>query len=189
MLPSAFAYLGAGFLLSEVGLAVWRRASSRGNTESRDGGSLRLLWIVISASITAGAFLSASGVKPWLPAGVPWGWIGASVFVLGTALRWWSIWHLGRFFTVNVAVAPDHRVIDTGPYSFIRHPSYTGLLLQFVGLGLTLGTLPSLLAVVVLPTLAILHRIRIEEAALHAHLPGAYAAYSARTKKIVPLVF
>lgn len=189
MISVTFVYLGAGFLLSEVGLAVWRRATSKGNTENRDGGSLRVLWIVISASITAGAFLSANGVKPSLPAGVPWGWIGATVFVLGTALRWWSIWHLGRFFTVNVAVASDHRVIDTGPYRFIRHPSYTGLLLQFAGLGLTLGTLPSLLAVLVLPTWAILYRIRIEESALHAHLPGTYAAYAARTKKIVPLVF
>ena len=189
MIPIAFVCLGAGFLASEVGLAVWRRASSKGNTENRDGGSLRLLWIVISASITAGAFLAVNGVKPWLPAGFPWAWVGASVFVFGSALRWWSIGHLGRFFTVNVAIASDHRVVDSGPYRFVRHPSYTGLLLQFIGLGLSLGTVPSLLAVVVLPTLAILYRIRIEETALHAHLPVAYATYAARTKKIVPLVF
>ncbi len=189
MLPDAFAYLGIGFLLSEMALGFWRRASSKGHVENRDAGSLRLLWIVNSAAITAGAFLSAQGVKPWLPAGYPWSWIGASVFAIGAALRWWSIWHLGRFFTVNVAVAQDHRVVDTGPYRYIRHPSYTGIILEYSGLGLTLGTWPSLLTVLIFPVVAILYRIRVEEKALNAHLPSAYAAYSARTKKIVPLVF
>ena len=189
MIPIAFTCLGAGFLIPELGLALWRRASTKGNAGNRDGGSLGLLWVVISASITAGAFLSAYGVQPSLPAGFLWPWVGVAIFVLGAALRWWSIWHLGRFFTVNVAVAEDHRVVDTGPYRAIRHPSYAGLLLQFIGLGLTLGTLPSLLVIFVFPTLAILYRISIEEAALRFYLPVAYAAYSARTKKMVPLIF
>ncbi len=183
------ACLGIGFFLSEAGLAIRRRASSKGNAVDQDAGSLRLLWIVNMAAITAGVFLASRGVKPWLPAGLPWPLIGAVVFVAGAALRWWSIWHLGRFFTVNVAVAADHRVVDTGPYRFIRHPSYAGLILQFAGLGLSLGTLPALLAILIVPTLAILHRVRIEEAALHTHLTDAYAAYSARTKKLVPLIF
>ncbi len=182
-------FLGIGFFLSEAGLALRRRASAKGTAVDRDAGSLRILWIVISASITAGWFLAARGVGPWLPAGLPWPLVGVGVFVTGAALRWWSIWHLGRFFTVDVAVAEDHRVVDTGPYRFVRHPSYTGLLLQFAGLGLSLGTLPALLVILIPPTMAILHRIRIEEAALHAHLANAYADYSLRTKKIVPLIF
>ncbi len=183
------AYLGAGFFLSEAGLAVWRRASRQTQTENHDAGSLRVLWIVTSASITAGMFLSAYGVRPWLPVEFPWPPFGIAVFCAGAVLRWWAIWHLGRFFTVNVAVASDHRVVDTGPYRLVRHPSYSGLILELTGLGLTLGTLPSLLAVALAPTLAILYRIRVEEAVLRDHLTGAYAAYSARTKKIVPFVF
>ena len=183
------AYLGIGLLLSEVSLAIWRRASSKGTAVDRDAGSLRILWIVISASITAAYLLAARGVRPWLPAGLPWPWIGAAVFAAGAALRWWSIWHLGRFFTVNVAVAQDHRIVDTGPYRFVRHPSYTGILLQLAGLGLSLGTWPSLLIILIPPTCALLHRIRIEETVLRIHLSDAYAAYSARTKKIVPLIF
>ncbi len=184
-----FAYLGAGFLFSEAGLAIWRRASRQKQTENRDAGSLRRLWIVTSVSITAGMFLSAYGVKPSLPIGFPWPLCGVAVFCVGAMLRWWAIWHLGRFFTVNIAVASDHRIIDTGPYRFVRHPSYSGLILELAGLGLTLGTLPSLAAVVIAPTFALLHRVRIEEAALRAHLTDAYATYSARTKKIVPFVF
>lgn len=183
------AYVGVGFLLSELGLAVWRRATAAGGTSDRDAGSLRLLWVVISLSITTAVLLSVYGVPPSLPAGFPWPATGLGLFAAGTILRWWSIWHLGRFFTVNVAVAADHRVVDTGPYRFVRHPSYTGLLLQFAGLGLTLGTVPSVAVAFILPTIALLHRIRVEEAALRAHLPNSYPAYAARTKKIVPLVW
>jgi protein-S-isoprenylcysteine O-methyltransferase Ste14 len=50
-----------------------------------------------------------------------------------------AIVHLGRFFTVNVAIAANHRLIDTGPYRFVRHPSYTGALMAFLGLALCLA--------------------------------------------------
>ena len=189
MLSHVPPYLGIGFLLSEMVLAFRRRASAKGSAVNHDAGSLQILWVVISASIFAGFSLAARGVGPRLPVGLPWPLIGVAVFAPGAALRWWSIWHLGRFFTVNVAVAADHRVVDTGPYRFVRHPSYTGLLLQLAGLGLSLHALPSLLVMLILPTLAILYRIRIEEAALRAHLVEAYAEYSLRTKKIVPLIF
>jgi protein-S-isoprenylcysteine O-methyltransferase len=58
---------------------------------------------------------------------------GAALFAAGLALRWYAIVYLGRFFTVNVAISKDHRLIDTGPYRFIRHPSYTGAIMAFVG--------------------------------------------------------
>lgn len=189
MLSSGSAWVGCGFLLSELALAMWRRGTATKGASDRDAGSLRLLWVVISASITAGVLLSMHGVHPYLPAGFPWQTVGVALFAAGTILRWWSIRHLGRFFTVNVAVAADHRVVDTGPYRWVRHPSYSGLLLQFAGFGLTLGTVPSVAAVLVPPLAALLHRIRVEEAALRAHLPDSYPAYAARTKKIVPLVF
>ena len=189
MLTDISAYLGAAFLISELALAVWRRASVKADVPDRDGGSLRILWIVTTASIVAAAFLSAHGARPLLSAGAAWPWIGVAIFVTGAALRWWSIWHLGRFFTVNVALADDHRVVDNGPYRLIRHPSYAGLIAELAGLGAAFQTLPSLLAVLIFPTIALLYRIRLEEAALQTHLPGIYGAYSARTKKIVPWVY
>ena len=190
MMPSVeSSWVGLGFLLSELGLAVWRRAKASGGMSNRDAGSLRLLWIVISISMFVGVELSVNGARPFLPAGFSWSLLGLGIFAAGALLRWWAIWHLGRFFTVNVALADDHRVVDTGPYHWVRHPSYSGLLLQFAGFGLTLNTWPSLAVVLIPPTLALLRRIRVEEAALCAHLPDSYPTYAARTKKIVPLVF
>ena len=189
-MPSlASAYVGIGFFVSEAGLAIWRRATAKTGAAERDAGSLRLLWIVNLLSIAGGIVLSSSGIGPRFPEKIPWEAWGLGVFFLGAVLRWWSIWHLGRFFTVNVAVAKDHRVIDTGPYRFVRHPSYSGLLLQFAGLGLTLATVPAFLVVFIPPVVTLLHRIRIEEVALQAHMPEDYGAYMARTKKIVPRLF
>src|SRR5271165_2441425 len=54
--------------------------------------------------------------------------------IIGMVLRIWSIVHLGKFFTVNVAIQEGQRVIQDGPYRFVRHPSYSGSILAIVGL-------------------------------------------------------
>ena len=97
--------------------------------------------------------------------------------------------YLGRLFTFDVAIAEDHRVIDTGPYRYVRHPTYTGSLLSFVGLGLCGGNLLSLVVLLVPITAAFLRRVAIEEAALTAALGARYADYVARTKRLVPFVY
>ena len=109
--------------------------------------------------------------------------------VAGLALRWYSIIYLGRFFTVNVAIATDHRLIDTGPYRFIRHPSYTGALMAFGGVGLCLCNWASL-AVMFVPTLLVfMRRMHVEEVALIQGLGNTYRDYMRRTKRLIPAVY
>ena len=60
------------------------------------------------------------------------------LFVAGLILRWWAIITLGRFFTVDVTIEKDHELVERGPFRIVRHPSYTGVLLAFVGLALSL---------------------------------------------------
>ena len=89
--------------------------------------------------------------------------LGLGLFLGGIILRWYSIWYLGRYFTVDVAIAKEHRVIDAGPYRFIRHPSYTGALVAFLGFGFCLGNYMSILFLI-LPILgAFMWRIHVEE--------------------------
>ncbi len=76
--------------------------------------------------------------------------VGVALFAAGPAIRWYAIVHLGRFFTVDVAIAANHRFIDTGSYRFVRHPSYTGALMAFFGPALRLANWVSP-AVVVVP--------------------------------------
>src|SRR5579859_581162 len=110
--------LGLIYVVSEIGLALKKRAKVE-EARDEDRGSLTLLWIVIVASVTlafnAAYALPAAGMGE----GPTLGFLGIAIFAGGLAIRWYAIVHLGRFFTVNVAIAESHRLIDTGPYRFV----------------------------------------------------------------------
>jgi protein-S-isoprenylcysteine O-methyltransferase Ste14 len=106
--------------------------------------------------------------------------------VLGVALRTWAILALGRFFKFVVVIQDGHHVVDSGPYRFVRHPSYSGGLLALIGVGLALGSWLSTLAAVGVPLLAILIRIAVEEARLARDLGDDYRSYARRNKRLVP---
>ena len=181
--------LGLLFISSEL-LLVWRRHSSKvRGSEAVDGGTIWILWLIAISSVTLGFALAALSIGPRFPAAVPWRSLSLVIFGLGTAFRWWAIIHLGQFFTVDITVRGDHRVVDDGPYRFVRHPSYTGLLVQFIGWTVSLNNLLALLVVAVPITLALIHRIRNEEAALSSVLGTAYTDYCSRTKRLIPLVY
>ena len=115
--------------------------------------------------------------------------VGIVLMVLGIALRAWSVIVLGRNFTVYVQVRDEQPVVDTGPYRLLRHPSYTGLLLVCLGIGLALGNWLALVVVVVAPTVAILVRIRVEERALLAGIGEPYRRFMATRKRLIPWVW
>ena len=108
---------------------------------------------------------------------------------LGLALRVWSVVTLGRSFRTSVQVRRDQAVVSRGPYRWVRHPSYSALLLILVGVGLMFGSWLGLAACVVLPAAALLWRIRVEEAALLGVLGESYGEYRAHTKRLVPRVW
>jgi protein-S-isoprenylcysteine O-methyltransferase len=182
-------------VLVEAGLM--RSRLSGDASRAADRGSLRMLFIVILGSFGL-AWLIARSV-PQARFDAVFGldaatmrrvyWAGLGVFAAGVGLRWYSVAYLGRLFTYDVAIAADHRVVDTGPYRLIRHPAYAGSLLSFVGLGLCGGNFVSMFMLVLPITLAFLHRIAIEEAALRSALGSRYADYAGRTRRLVPFVY
>jgi protein-S-isoprenylcysteine O-methyltransferase Ste14 len=93
---------------------------------------------------------------------------------------------LGRAFTVEVRVRDGQEIVDRGPYRAVRHPSYTGLLLVYLGAGLALGDWLAVILVVVPPVAAVVFRIRIEERALLAGLGDAYRRYATGRKRLAP---
>jgi protein-S-isoprenylcysteine O-methyltransferase Ste14 len=72
-------------------------------------------------------------------------YLGIFLMFLGILVRQWAIAILGRFFSLTVRVAEDHRVVEKGPYRLIRHPSYTGVLITFIGLALAVQSWGALL--------------------------------------------
>jgi protein-S-isoprenylcysteine O-methyltransferase Ste14 len=172
----------------EIVVAV---ATRTGRTEGKvqDRGSQVLLWVVIVASVTA-CFWTAHLVTPNIPGAAHW-LRAASVVVLttGVAIRVTAIVSLGKSFSANVAILETQTVHRAGLYRFVRHPSYLGLLLVFLAIGLHAGNWLSLAFGVIPTTAALLWRIHIEEAALNDAFGGDYAAYCRSTKRLVPGVF
>ncbi len=173
---------------SEIVLALFRRAS-RVSARARDRGSALLVWGAIALGITAGALLQDLDAGR---IGLPWLWIGGAALTLilgGLVIRWSAILTLGRFFTVDVAIHGDHRIVREGLYRFVRHPAYTGSLVSFAGLGVALRSWISLLTIVAPFTAAILYRIRVEERALIEAFGSDYLEYSRVTKRLIPGVY
>ena len=115
--------------------------------------------------------------------------LGAVIGWLGLLLRWWSFVTLGEYFTVVIKTSEARPVVDHGPYRVLRHPSYTGLLLAFVGCGLMLGNWVSAAGSVALVLIALVYRIRIEERALTAALGNDYRDFATSRARLVPFVW
>lgn len=176
------------WMASEIAVAMATRTKrSTGNVQDR--GSQLILWIVIVASVTG-----CNWIRAIAPANMFDGahWLRlASVTVLAAALaiRWTAIITLGKSFSANVAIHQSQKVHRTGLYRVVRHPSYLGLLLVFLAIGLHSRNWIGF-AVVLLPTTAaLLYRIHVEEAALNLALGDEYAEYSRVTKRLIPGVF
>jgi protein-S-isoprenylcysteine O-methyltransferase Ste14 len=180
--------LGLVYLFSEVLLTATRRSRSRTGTK-QDRSTLGVIWLVIMVSIAAGVCVAARWPAAALPHGQMFAQVGVFLFVGGLFLRWWAIITLGRFFTVDVTIEKDHELVERGPFRLVRHPSYTGVLLAFVGFALTLRNWAALLVILVPIFAAFIRRMNVEEDALSRALGSRYAEYMGRTKRLVPFVY
>jgi protein-S-isoprenylcysteine O-methyltransferase Ste14 len=173
----------ACWALLELAVRVREAAQGKGSGE-RDRGTRVLIVIALWAAIVGA--LAARSVAPSLRIPPALRVSGAIVIWLGLVLRVWAIAALGGAFRTTVEVDSDQAVVSTGPYRWIRHPSYAGLLLIVAGLGLALGNWLSLAACLLIPVPAMLRRIHVEEDELERVLGDAYRAYEARTARLIP---
>lgn len=149
------------------------------------------MWLSIIASIILGVGLKFSlrstGRIDFLSP--LFGYIGCAIIVAGLLIRWSAIRTLGKQFTVQVSIVNDHKIVDAGIYGVVRHPSYLGSLICFIGLGLALENWISLLILLSLPLAATLYRIAVEEKVLLRHFGKDYEEYCTRTKRLIPGVY
>jgi len=112
-------------------------------------------------------------------------WLGVVLFAAGGALRLWPVFVLGHRFSGLVAIQPGHRLVTSGVYGVIRHPSYLGLLVNSLGWALAFRSVVGvLLAALLIPPLVA--RIRAEERLLCTQFGDEYDAYCRRTSRLVP---
>jgi len=181
-------WLGLLLFVSELLLALTRRSRS-GTGTKQDRSTLGIIWLVIAISITAGVFVAQNFRAAALPHGQIFASMGVVLFVAGLILRWWAIITLGRFFTVDVTIEKDHELVERGPFRMVRHPSYTGVLLAFVGVGLSMQNWAALLVILLPIVAAFIRRMNVEEEALSRALGPRYTEYMKRTKRLVPFVY
>jgi protein-S-isoprenylcysteine O-methyltransferase Ste14 len=176
-----FGALFALWVLSE--LRIGKLGLHLSAIESDRGSALAVLFTGLAG---VGMGLLAASLR-WLPVYEAWPrWLGLGVMLAGLALRVYSILWLGPMFTRFVQIVPNHRLVTGGPYRYMRHPSYSGLLLYFGGMGLALGDWLSLLLLLGLPLAGVHYRIKVEEETLLATFGDEYRLYMARVGGLVP---
>jgi len=176
------------WLIFEVPVVLLTR-TRRGEGKISDRGSMLTLWLSILISITAATWIGEARPRDFL---VHDGWVRPvclGILTAGFLLRLTAILSLGRAFSVNVAIRSDQRVMKTGLYAWMRHPSYTGMLLMFLAIGIGERNWISLAIMLVFPTAALLYRIHVEEIALREHFGVEYVMYSRETKRLVPGIY
>lgn len=115
-------------------------------------------------------------------------WLGFLAVVLGLAIAVWARQSLGRNWSSTVVIKQDHELVTRGPYSFVRHPIYTGLLAMFLGTALALGDGAAFLGTV-LTGLGFWIKLRFEEQLMLKRFPRDYPDYQARVKRLIPFLW
>lgn len=155
--------------------------------ERKDRGSMFL--IVVSVWIGIGLAFAAPAAAPWAHLALPPAplfWTAIVLIWIGELFRLWAVVTLGKFFRMQVHIQDEHKLVTSGPYRFLRHPSYTGGLLTVTGIGLAMGNWISVAGAFLCLFLAYCVRILVEERALKARFGEAFLAHKKRTWAVIP---
>ena len=157
--------------------------------KSADRGSLWIIVVVLWVSNAIGVNLAFGGVGEFGSA-TPYVQVaGFGIMFCGIGVRSIAIAQLGRLHMPVVAIQADHPLMDKGLYGLVRHPSYLGATLVFLGFGLALGSWPATLVVLAGALVSYGYRIHVEEQALMRGLGERYREYARRTKRFIPWVY
>jgi protein-S-isoprenylcysteine O-methyltransferase Ste14 len=113
--------------------------------------------------------------------------IGVAVLVFGLAFSIWARRTLGRNWSGVVTVKQDHELVRSGPYRFVRHPIYTGLLIAFVGTAIARGEWRGIVAILIVFA-ALWRKLKVEERFMIETFGDAYLRYRAEVRALIPFV-
>ncbi|MEW5821315.1 MAG: isoprenylcysteine carboxylmethyltransferase family protein [Cyanobacteriota bacterium] len=155
-------------------------------SNSRDNNTeIQIIWsvyIILLLTICEATYLR-------FPESVYWNiftTVSLIAIILGLVLRSWAIYTLGKFFTMNLSIQNNHRIICTGPYKYLRHPSYLGAFFVYIGIPIFLHSWFSLLVAAVILPMAWFRRIHYEEKMLIEEFGEEYLSYCKSVKRIIP---
>jgi protein-S-isoprenylcysteine O-methyltransferase Ste14 len=174
-----------------IGTELWlgsRRTRPPAGATGHDAGSkwfvIASVWTSVAIGLQVAYWVPRTAIQsPRMPVFI----FGLVLMVAGMALRWYAIRVLGASFTCEVSTRPGQVVVESGPYRWVRHPSYTGGLLTLLGVLVCCVNWASL-AALILAVAGYAYRIGIEEKALETHLGAAYVDYMRRTRRLIPFL-
>jgi protein-S-isoprenylcysteine O-methyltransferase Ste14 len=179
--------LAVGFLVLEIFLLIAKRG--RNAVATGDQGTLPLVWILISGGCLVGFLLAPRVFVFRWPESLAIVLLADMLLLAGIILRIWAIVHLGKLFTVDVGIQQGHRVVQDGPYRFVRHPSYSGSMIALIGMACLTFNWLGFLVIIVSSLTAYSIRISAEEKMLLQNLGEDYRRYAARTKRLIPGIY
>ncbi|XOV93181.1 MAG: methyltransferase family protein [Bacteroidota bacterium] len=174
------------WLGSEIYIA--RRRAKSTDKQNADRGSLYLLWIVLIIGNIVSLKIS-NQTEYYISQSVVIQYLGLGIILLGVLLRLIIVRSLGQYFTVNVTIRESHQLKTDGFYTHVRHPSYSALILSFMGFGVSLNNWMSLAVVTICAFGSFLYRINLEEKVLIDHFGQEYLDYRKKTRRLIPFIF
>lgn len=184
--PHLYVFFGAIAVWVVSNLSIGLRYRNR-DTASQDRGSKRAIAVATSGGIIGATLLPEVMPAPELPRRLAAFWIGIGLVVFGVLLRQYAVRTLSEYFSLEVSVEETDTVVKSGPYRWVRHPSYTGELATVIGVGVAIGNWLSLGFVTLAGLLGYGYRIRVEEQVLRETLGDSYEAYAKRTPyRLIP---
>ena len=175
-----FAYWGISALRVKPAVRVESRGSRLG----------RHVLLIVLAVLLLRRYLWLNGSflnERFVPDQVWIAWLGFGFTVIGLAFSCWARVVLGQNWSGIVQLKQDHELIVRGPYSIVRHPIYTGLLLAFLGSALAIGEWCALLATAIV-AVSFWRKLRLEERWMRELFGEQYLNYMHRVKALVPWV-
>lgn len=161
--------------------AAVRRESLR--SRAAHGGPLLLAWLLL-----------ALPPLPWLrdgarllPDSAAVYWTGAALTACGLLFSVWARVHIGRNWSGIVTLKAQHELVTSGPYAWVRHPIYSGLILAFAGSAIARADWRGVLAVVIV-VLALWRKLKLEESWMQQQFGDAYTEYRRRVAALLPFV-
>lgn len=189
ILKNTFQVIFLFFIISEMLMWIfieWNNKKNEGNKKNNDRGSYSFIVIGFCSIIFLNPICrkNFSNILPIL-----FFWIGSIFMITGVLLRAYSIYTLRKFFTLSVQVNSKQKIIQTGPYKYLRHPAYSGSIMSLVGTALCFRSLVGIIASLVVIIMIYRYRIIIEEKTLEDSFGMIYKEYERNTNRIIPFIW
>lgn len=175
-------------------VTYWWIASQRTKTTERAESLASRLSHVVPLMIGA-ILIGTQNAGSWtwlsiriLPRGLADYWIGVALLLLGLSLTVWARRHLATNWSAAVTLKQEHELVTSGPYRWVRHPIYTGLLVALLGCAIARGEMRALLGLAFVFG-AFVRKLRLEERWMREMFKDEYARYSAEVPALIPLLY